>query len=71
MCIGWGFAMQEMKVVLSILLRRYRFSVVPHAKISPNLVMRPVNGMPMRIVPQDGKFGREPVGGTIRQLVDW
>lgn len=70
MCIGWGFAMQEMKVVLSILLRRYRFSVVPHAKISPNLVMRPVNGMPMRIVPQDGKFGREPVRGTIRQLVD-
>ena len=71
MCIGWGFAMQEMKVVLSILLRRFRFSVVPRAVISPNLVMRPVNGMPMRIVPQDGKFGREPVRGTIRQLVDW
>ncbi|WP_019422243.1 cytochrome P450 [Paenibacillus sp. OSY-SE] len=71
MCIGWGFAMQEMKIVLAVLLMRYRFSVVHHAKISPNLMMRPVSGMPMRIFPQDWKFGRVPVRGTINQLIDF
>ncbi|MGG4439972.1 cytochrome P450 [Brevibacillus fortis] len=71
MCMGSNFAIQEMKVVLAILLKRYRFSVVPNAKISPNMMMRPVHGMPMRIVPQDRQFQKTPVCGTIHQLVDF
>ncbi|PTM57768.1 cytochrome P450 [Desmospora activa] len=71
MCIGWNFATQEMKVVLAILLQRYRFSAVHNAKISPNLMMRPVHGMPMHVVPQDRQFQRVPVRGTIHRWIDF
>lgn len=71
MCIGWAFAMQELKVVLAMVLQRYRFSVLPNAKIGPNLNMRPIHGMPMRIFPQDRQFQRVPVRGSIHQLIDF
>ncbi|MBV9689651.1 MAG: cytochrome P450 [Ktedonobacteraceae bacterium] len=70
-CIGAEFATQEMKVVLPMLLQRYRFSVVPNTKIDTNLGMRPAHGMPMRIVPQDRQFQRVAVGGNIQQLIDF
>ncbi|RAL26357.1 cytochrome P450 [Thermoflavimicrobium daqui] len=70
MCIGWSFAIQEIKVVLAILLQKYRFSVVPHTKIQPNLMMRPVYGMPMNISPQDGQVSQAPIRGTIHELID-
>ncbi len=70
MCIGWHFAMQELKIVLAVLLQRYRFSVVRDARISPNLMMRPVHGMPMRIGRQDGRFERVPVRGTIDRMIE-
>src|SRR5581483_6417675 len=34
-CIGAEFALQEMKVVLAMLLQRYRLAVVPNARIEP------------------------------------
>ncbi|WP_276308579.1 cytochrome P450 [Thermoflavimicrobium daqui] len=72
MCIGAGFATHEMKIVLSILLQHYRFSVVSHAKIEPNISMRPIHGMPIRIFPQDRQFPHNiPVRGIIHQLVDF
>ncbi|MEF3310476.1 cytochrome P450 [Paenibacillus sp. GYB004] len=71
MCVGWYFAMVELKIVLSILLRRYRIGITRNAKISPNLMMRPVHGMPARRVKQDRAFVREPVRGTINELVDF
>ncbi|MCU6709524.1 cytochrome P450 [Paenibacillus sp. J5C_2022] len=70
MCIGWNFAMQEMKLVLAVLLQHYRFSVVPHAKITPNIQMRPVHGMPVRLLPPSSAIERSPVRGTIRQMID-
>ncbi|WP_327204855.1 cytochrome P450 [Paenibacillus sp. DMB20] len=69
MCIGWHFAMQELKIVLAVLLQRYRYSVVRDARISPNLMMRPVHGMPLHIGPHGGKFERVPVRGTIHELI--
>ncbi|MBD2864121.1 cytochrome P450 [Paenibacillus oceani] len=71
MCIGWHFAMQELKIVLAVLLQRYRLSVVRNARISPNLMMRPVHGMPLRIGQLDGRFERESVRGTINQLIEF
>ncbi|MDR6224085.1 cytochrome P450 [Desmospora profundinema] len=71
MCMGWAFAMQEMKVVLAMLLQRYRLFVVDHTKIEPNLNMRPKYGMPMRIFPQGRQFQRGTVRGAIHQLVDF
>jgi cytochrome P450 len=69
-CIGAEFALQEIKVVLPMLLQRYRFSLVPNTKIDTNITMRPAHGMPMRIVRQDRQFQRASVRGNIRQLVD-
>jgi cytochrome P450 len=71
MCIGAGFATQEMKVVLAMLLQRYRLSVVPKARISSNISMRPPHGMPMRVFPQDRQFQRVPIRGTITELIDF
>lgn len=63
--------MIEIKVVLSILLQRYRISVVQNSKISPNMMMRPIKGMPVRIYNQDWTFKRVPVRGTINNLIDF
>jgi cytochrome P450 len=71
MCIGWNFATQEMKVVLAILLQRFRFVINPDSKITPNIMMRPIHGIPMKVVPQDGQFSRVPVKGKINQYVDF
>ena len=71
MCIGAGFATQEMKVVLAMLLQRYRLSVVPNARISANISMQPAHGMPMRVFSQDRQFQRVPIRGTITELIDF
>lgn len=70
MCIGWNFAIQEMKVVLAVLLQRFRFALIPGSKITPNMMMRPIHGMPMHIVPQDSEFSRVPIGGKINEYID-
>jgi cytochrome P450 len=70
MCIGWAFAMQELKVVLAMLLQRYRLAVVPGATIAPHIGMRPVRGMPMLVLGQDRQFQRASVRGGINELVD-
>lgn len=71
MCIGAGFALQEMKVVLSLMLPRYRLEPQPRARISLNIMTRPLHGMPMRVLAQDRRFRQVPVQGTIRHLVDF
>jgi cytochrome P450 len=70
MCIGWAFAMQELKIVLTMLLQRYRLAVVPSATIAPHIGMRPVRGMPMRVFAQDRQFQRVEVRGAIHELVE-
>ena len=70
-CIGAEFATQELKVVLPLLLQRYRFSVVPNTRIDTNLAMQPAHGMPMHIIPQDRQFQRVPVRGNIHRLIDF
>lgn len=72
MCIGWHFAMQELKIILAVLLQRYQFSLVHNAKITPNLMMRPVHGMPLRITLKNGRFERvDDVRGTIHRLIEY
>lgn len=70
MCIGAGFATHELKVVLAMLLQRFRLAVLPGVTITPNLSMRPTRGMPMRVFAQDRQFARVPVGGMINRLVE-
>jgi cytochrome P450 len=71
-CIGAEFALQEMKVVLAMLLQRYRLAIVPNARIEPKgSNLDPAHGMPMRIIPQDRRFERVPVRGSIHRLIDF
>lgn len=50
-CIGSGFAMMEMKLVLSNLLPKFRFERCAEVDIEPGpyLTMKPRRGLPMRI----------------------
>ncbi|WP_167052993.1 cytochrome P450 [Burkholderia sp. Ax-1719] len=50
-CIGMGFAMSEMIVVLRHLLRRFRFDLAPGHPVMPQVrvTMRPQYGMKMRV----------------------
>lgn len=71
-CIGAEFALQEMKVVLAMLLPRYRLALVPGSKIEPKgNNLDPAYGMPMSIHPQDRHFERAPIRGRIQNLIDF
>ncbi|MBV9786787.1 MAG: cytochrome P450 [Chloroflexi bacterium] len=70
MCIGWAFAMQELRIVLAMLMQRYRLSIVPGTKLGVDIRMTPRPAMPMRIYPQDRQFQRVSVRGNIHKLVD-
>lgn len=50
-CIGMGFAMMEAQIVLSTLLARFDFSLVPETRPEPQLILtlRPAGGVPLRI----------------------
>lgn len=69
MCIGWAFATQEIKIVLAMLVQRYRLALAPNTKASPTTHMNPKGGMRVRPLPQDRQFARVPVRGTINELV--
>ena len=70
MCIGWAFAMQELKVVLAMLHPRYRLSIAEHSRVDLTLHMRLRGGMPVQVHPQDRRFKAVPVGGRISDLVE-
>ncbi|XP_034029938.1 cytochrome P450 4B1-like [Thalassophryne amazonica] len=54
-CIGQNFAMNEMKVVISLTLKRYELIEDPtrKPKIIPRLVLRSLNGIHIKIKPVD------------------
>ncbi|WP_375767935.1 cytochrome P450 [Archangium gephyra] len=70
-CIGATLALLEMKLMLSMLLPRFRLSLPPGARVDPlvRATMRPKGGLPMRLHAQDKRFERPEVRGRIRELV--
>jgi cytochrome P450 len=74
MCIGAGFAMMEMKIVLSMLLQRFQVELVPGARVDRKvrIVLSPKHGLPMRLRPRQRTAGHRltPVRGDVRQMVD-
>jgi cytochrome P450 len=50
-CIGAVFAMQEAVIALAVLMKRYRFDVVPGTKVWPvqKLTTQPQDGIPMKV----------------------
>jgi cytochrome P450 len=71
MCIGAPFAMMELKIVLAMILQRYRLSIVPNTRIDRDeqTSLTPKRGMPMTIHAQDRQFNVQPVRGNIHEMV--
>lgn len=73
LCIGAGFAMMEIKIVLAMLLQRYRLQFVPSKPIDRFgvIVMAPKHGLPMQICAADRQFqqGVGSVRGNVREMV--
>lgn len=72
LCIGQSFALLEIKIILSMLLQRYRLNVVPGTKVDlqMRLALSPKEGMPMFVAKQDRRFRKTDVRGDIRASVD-
>jgi cytochrome P450 len=74
MCLGATFAMIEIKIVLALILQRYRLAVRPGARIDRHvkITMSPKYGMPMIVAPQDRQFAKSKAGvrGNIHEMVE-
>lgn len=72
-CIGAAFAKMEIKIVLAMLLQRYRLQCVPKLTVDRKgvIVLTSKHGMPMQIFQQDRKFSRGvgDIKGNIREMV--
>ena len=55
-CIGQKYALQELKVVLSWVLRKFQFSLpdpsAPPARASSEIVLKPVDGINLIVTPR-------------------
>ncbi len=73
MCIGASFAMMEMKIVLAMLLLRFRLQLVPNARVDRFgfVTITPKGGLQMVAHKQDRQFkqGVGGIQGNVRQMV--
>jgi cytochrome P450 len=71
MCIGATFAMQEIKIVLAMILQRFRLELVPRSVIERRVTMTlsSRNGLPMILHPQDRRFAASPWRGNVREML--
>lgn len=73
-CIGAPFATLDIKIVLSMLIQRYRLQCLPHARVDRSgvIVLIPRGGLPMLVHKQDRQFthGVGGVSGSVREMVE-
>jgi cytochrome P450 len=72
-CIGGPFATQVLKISLTMILQRFRFTVVPGTRINRIVAisMNPRHGLPMIIAKKDRNYSVSEVHGQIREMVDF
>jgi cytochrome P450 len=72
MCIGAYFAGSLLKVSLSMILQRFRLSVVPGTRVDRNcsVSLGPRGALPMTVCEQDRQFAASPVEGHIHEMVE-
>lgn len=70
-CPGYWFGLSVIKVALAAILTRYRFALVPQARIDykVRVGMAPRRSVPAILHPQDGAFAAAPIRGNLRNLV--
>jgi cytochrome P450 len=71
-CMGRHFALLEVKLILSMLLQRFRPSLVPGAQVDRGMRISlvPKQGLPMVLHPVGRTLERPPVRGNIHQSVE-
>jgi cytochrome P450 len=71
-CLGTAFVMMQFKIILALLLQRYRLTTPPGTKIETHvkIALSTRQGIPMHIGPRSQPFRRNEVSGNIRQLVE-
>ena len=72
MCVGAPFATLMLKICVSMIVRRFRFAVVPGSRIDrqSTLTLGPRDEIPMSLWDQDGRFVAHPVEGDIHDMVE-
>jgi cytochrome P450 len=74
MCVGASFAMLEAKLVLAMLLKRFRPEIIPGTRIDRqvSITMWPRHGLPMMVRLPDRQFhqSRGEVRGNVHEMVD-
>ena len=72
-CLGAAYASQAMRLVLAMVLQRYRLTLSPNARVDAQVranVLRPKAGLPMQILPaRSGSAHFERARGNITTLV--
>ena len=73
LCLGYSFALLELKLTIVRVMQRFRLTVAPGAAIDGivQLTLRPRRGIPMIVHAQDRAFMASPITGNIRQMIDF
>lgn len=71
-CVAGSFAAMEMKIVIAMIVQRYRFHVPSGTSVDRvyQLSLRPRDGLRLVVDRPDGIGTRTRVGGTINEMVD-
>ncbi|MEQ1841003.1 MAG: cytochrome P450, partial [Verrucomicrobiales bacterium] len=72
LCLGYSFAMLELKLTIARIMQRYRFGIVPGARIDGaiQLTLRPTGGIPMTVHLPDRAFTAVQLSGNINRMVE-
>ena len=70
-CIGTSLALMQLKIAMSILLRRYRYALKPGTRVdcAGLNAIRPKNGLPVILHHQDAELQPIAFDGNVRKLV--
>jgi cytochrome P450 len=71
-CIGKTLGTTTIKMVLAMVVQRFRLRIAPNSRIDRRVVitLSPKFGMPMSIDSQDKKFQAVPFNGNVNQMID-
>lgn len=72
LCIGGSLASSVLRMVIPMILRRFRPAMVPHSKVEPTVVstmLSPDSGLHVRLLEPDTKTDAVPLSGSINRLL--
>jgi cytochrome P450 len=71
-CIGKALGTVMIQLIVTMIMQRFRLTVVPHARIDRTVyvTLAPKHGLPMTIERHDGRFQAAPVRGNVHEMVD-